>query len=189
MSTSRPHLFQCLTREEFQVCWALRMTLGFEDYDDAYPLSDYRSPRTGERAETYEEEMLRVIRFLALGHDLQFEGLEVHEDGRIRMVPVEPRNATYVRGIALYVTTDGELGAMPHPIRAIDTATEFLERKLPGLSLTPLTDLRLELETAKDEARKIVPPPDPEEAAEREEWTNRALAAVGVERTGSGGIH
>lgn len=187
--SDRPHLFQCLTREEFQVCWALRMTLGFEDYDDAYPLSDYRSPRTGEKAEFYEEEMLRAIRFLALGHNLQFEGLEVHEDGRIRMVPVEPRNAVYVRGIALYVTTDGELGAMPHPIRAIDTAREYLARKVPDLSLTPLTDLRLELEKALDEARKIVPPPDPEEVAEREDLTNRALSALGVERTGSGGIH
>ena len=184
--SDRPHLFQCLTREEFQTCWALRMTLGFESYDDAYPLSDYRSPGAPETAEHYEEEMLRAIRFLALGHDFQFEGLQVFEDGRVRMVPVEPRNATYVRGIALYVTSAGALGAMPHPIRAIDTAVEVLERRVPGLSLTPLTDLKLEIEQAKEAAREILGPPDLEATAEREDWTNKALAAVGVTR---GAIH
>lgn len=172
------HLYCALTREEFQVVWAIRMTLGFESFDDAYPLDAYPSPGAPEFAETYEEQVRRAIRFLALEHGFAFQGLEVHDDGRIEGRMIEPRNAVYVRSIALYSATAGAAGAMPHPIRAAETAIRILEERCPRLSLDPLHQLIRELDAAVDEA----PDPDPEEVAAIEKIRNKALAAVGVSR-------
>lgn len=173
---SAPHLYQCLTREEFKLCWALRMTLGFESFDDAYPLDSHPSPGAPDIADTYDEQMKRAIRFLALDHGFNFAGLTVHEDGSIHGGMIEPRNMTYVRNIALYVRTGGELGVMPHPISAAKTAIRILEEQCPALSTEPLHQLIRELELAIDE----MPDPEPEAEAEIAREKNAALATIGM---------
>lgn len=169
MASRKPHLFECLTREEFQLCWALRMTLGFESYEDAYPLGDYRTPGTPDEAETYEEEVRRSIRFLALEHGYPFVGIEAHDDATLYCRPIEPRNMAYARAIAL--------GHFPHPYRAIDTALAELERHCPGLSVDPLLQLRRELKITVDS----LPEPDPGSVTEYEADKAAALAAIGIE--------
>lgn len=165
----KPHLFQCLTRKELQLCWALRMTLGFESYEDAYPLADYRSPGTPTEADTYEEEVRRAIRFLALEHGYEFQGISAFDDGQLECRPIEPRNIVYVRAIAL--------GHFPNPYRAIDTAVALLEASCPKVSVDPLLQLRRELRMAVDS----LPEPDLEALAEYENDRKGALAAIGVE--------
>ena len=172
------HLYCALTREEFQVVWAIRMTQAFENFDDAYPLDAYPSPGSPEIANTYEEQVRRAIRFLAMEHDFAFQGLEVGDDGTIQGRMIEPRNAVYVRAIALYAATNGAGGAMPHPIRAAETAIRVLGERCPRLSLDPLHQLLRELDSAVDQA----PDPEPEQVAAVEKMKNRALAAVGVSR-------
>lgn len=172
MTTSRPHLYQGLTREEFQLCWALRMTLAFEDFDDAYPLDAYATPGTEGSAETYDEQMKRAIRFLAIEHGFPFRGLRAHEDGRIEVgvPPVQPENIVYARGIAL--------GNFPHPIQAAKTAIRMIEEHGLPLSIDPLHQLIREL----NRAIELAPDPDPEEHAEYENLKSKALAAIGLER-------
>lgn len=174
---SAPHLFQCLTKPEFQACWAIRCTLGFESFDDAYPLADFASPGHSEEAETYEEQVRRAIRFLALDHGFAFEGLSVHEDGRIQGVPVEPRNIAYVQAIAT--------GEMPNPLRACQVAVQVLEDRCPSVSTSPIRQLAQEIE----EAIEAAPPPDPESWAEWERSKEAALNALGLSRESREMIH
>lgn len=170
MKKHAPHLFQCLTKEEFQTCWALRATLGFESFDDAYPLDEFPTPGHPPEAETYEEQVRRAIRFLALDHGFAFEGLAVHEDGRIEGVPVEPRNLAYVQAIAV--------GHLPNPLHACDVAVRVLEERCPSVSTAPLQQLRQEIDQAVEQA----PPPDPESWAEYERAREAGLRALGLTR-------
>ena len=172
MTTSRPHLYQGLTQDEFRLCWALRMTLAFEDFDDAYPLDAYATPGSPDIAETYDEQMKRAIRFLAIEHGFPFQGLRAHEDGRIEVgvPPVQPENIAYARGIAM--------GNFPHPIQAAKTAIRLIEEHGLSLSPDPLHQLIRELHQAVD----LAPDPDPEEHAEIENLKAKALASIGLER-------
>lgn len=172
MTTPRPHLYQGLTREEFQLCWALRMTLAFEDFDDAYPLDAYATPGTEGSAETYDEQIKRAIRYLAIEHGFPFQGLRAFEDGRIEVgvPPIQPENLVYARGIAL--------GNFPHPIHAARTAIRLIEEHDMALSTDPLRQLIKEL----NQAVEMAPEPDPEEYAEYENLKTKALRAIGLER-------
>lgn len=176
----KPHLFQCLTKAEFQTCWALRMTQGFESFDDAYPLDSYPSPGSPDIADSYEEQMRRAIRFLALDHGFEFSGVTCYDDGRMDCVEVEPRNAVYVRSIQLYLMSDGAVGAMPHPLKAIEVAIETLEEHAPSVSIAPLQQLAREL----DQAVEATPEPEPEAYAEYQKDIAEGLAAIGVKQKG-----
>lgn len=108
----RPCLFEFLTREEFQLCWAVAFVNNDEEYQREFPLADYGTP--GSDGDTWDERFRRAIRYLA-DHGWCFKGLNL--DGweiMGEMPPVQPKNLAY------HIIF--ESGSMPSPIIALHGA-------------------------------------------------------------------
>lgn len=107
-----PCLFEYLTREEFQLAYAVAFVGKSEDYGETFPLADYATP--GASDETWEELFRRAIRWLA-DNGWSFKGLSL--DGWEIMggnPPIQPKNLAYFVQFAS--------GSMPSPVVAIQGA-------------------------------------------------------------------
>lgn len=132
-----PHLFEFLSRSEFQAAYALAAVSRFTEYQGALELEPYATP--GADVGTWEEQFRRAIRYLA-DRGLQYNGLEL--DGwEIRgLRVVEPRNLAY--------EVRFKMGSMPDLILALESAIEtFSAMGLDGEAET----LRDALETVRQE--------------------------------------
>lgn len=110
-----PTLFEFLTREEFQLCWALVFVENSEELEHELPLADYATP---EAPASLEEDFRRAIRYLA-DNGYHFRGLSL--DGweiMGHLPPIEPRNLAYH---LKFVS-----GSMPSPAVALQAAIPAL---------------------------------------------------------------
>lgn len=125
-----PHLFQCLTREEFKVCWAFAFCSRCAGYEDSYDLGRYATPSLEGDTSDWLEIFKRVIRLLHLRHGYSFTGLLPQPDGEILAKQVEERNY-------LYVTTF-KMGQIPDPPSALRMALDDPQIQECGINLEPL---------------------------------------------------
>lgn len=106
-----PHLFEFLTRAEFQTCWAIVFVAGAEEYEGAFDLGDYVAPGA---PESLEERFRSAIRYLA-DNGWTFKGLSLDGWEIVgHLPPIEPRNLAY---FLLF-----KQGSMPSPIVALEGA-------------------------------------------------------------------
>lgn len=131
------HLFQHLAQEEWKLVFALAFLESTDTWAGSYDLDrfsiDPPLSAPGHLAEDFWLSLFtRAIRFLALGHKFEFEGLRATENGEIVLTrPVQLENIIYVNNM--------RANRMPgNPQYALLTAIEVAGRRLPELDLAPM---------------------------------------------------
>jgi hypothetical protein len=175
-----PHLFICLTREEFKLCFALAFIehQGREDYGGAIGLDRYATPGTEALADSWEEEVKRAIRYLTFDHGFVFEAIRAYENMSIQGHPIEEGNMVYVLQM--------KDGGLPNVLSALQQAIAWGEQ-YPSLPLDTFRAVERDVQASLESIPRL----DPDIQASLEELDAAALDAVGVVRgpRGSEGIN
>jgi hypothetical protein len=175
-----PHLFICLTREEFKLCFALAFieSQGREDYGGAIGLDRFPTPGTKAQADSWEEEVRRAIRYLDDEHGFQFEGIQAGNNGSLQCHPIEEGNMVYVLQM--------KDGGLPNVLSALQQAIAWGEQ-YPSLPLDTFRAVERDVQASLESIPRL----DPDIQASLEELDAAALNAVGVVRgpRGSGEVN
>ena len=176
--TALEHTLVRLTREEFQVVYAIQWLEEFEEYRGEVPLEAFRTvgmekhidPTTG--ALPYVEHLWRAIRFLHHRCHYQFEGLDVKDDLRIIAKPaVELRNILYDQGLALNAIDIRQ---------ALKTLIRWVESgKISNLNPDLFRQVLDEVDWSVQQAQLDI---NPEQMEKIEQLYDALLAKVGVVR-------
>lgn len=140
-----PHLFQCLTREEFKTCWAIAFTSRATGYENAYGLERYATPGLEGESADWLEIFKRVIRMLNLRWGYIFTGILPRDDGEIVGGLIEHRNSAFLWQF--------KSGAIPDPQSALTMALDDEQLKMCGINLEPL---RMALDDINDSVRLMM---------------------------------
>lgn len=165
------HIFECLTRPEWKLCYTLVSLLHFEGYKDSYPIDDYATPGLEGETSNVEELFRRAARFLALEVGMEFEGLHSFEaSGSFKGLPIERRNLVYLEPIRVgHVPSD-----LVHSARV---AVAVANEKAPGLDTRPIEEFLYEQANIVD---RVVGQADPQETGEEIERSKEALKHLGI---------
>lgn len=122
-----PHLWEFLTREELQCCYAITFCTVSTEYRGCYPIGQYCSDTSD-----WTDLTRGAIRFLALDCGYLFSGLTVDLDQTIHGErALEPGNMISVM--------QGRAGKLPiSPLAAIKNTLQWVEGRIPGLDLEPM---------------------------------------------------
>lgn len=162
------HLFQYLTQEEWKLVFALAFLANSDTFEGCYDLKRYATP---EAECTWEELFRRGIRFLALGHGFDFQGVRVHQGGEISLVRrVQPENQIYA--------VNARAGRLPgNPLYALATAIEMAQQFLPDLDVSHMRAAMAQIEKDLAETRAQW---KPEQIQQMYEERKTALESIGV---------
>lgn len=170
-TTDGPHLFQCLSKEEFHVVFAVAFLEANDLFDGSYPISAHASEDHPGETLNWIELFKRAIRYLNRECGMGFSGIDVYPDGELAVEMVEPRNW-------LYVTMMGDLGMLPNPEKAIELAIELQPHRMPGLNVQPMREALAVIEQHKRSIREQI---NPDAARALMEFREAALRGAGEE--------
>lgn len=185
MSAQDPTLFellsQCLSREEWKLCFLLDTLACSEDYGPHFSaLPRFASP-SGEDPRKYPvESFRRIIRWLSHDFGFTWDGLSPQHDGAILGRPVAEGvgNVYYVGMLAS--------GQCPDLLDAARVALLLLEERAPGFDREVVRAAQADFARAAAGARAAaerIAEDDPERAQQVDDFSDAALAAVGVVRS------
>lgn len=173
-----PHLFQCLSWEEFSLVFAISFIDKTEGFEGAYPIAQFATPGFEGDTDDWSELFRRTIRYLARSCDIQFEGIAAKGDGRLLCRMVEPGNALY---IGLMRT------GCPNPIIQIERALGYLNASLDSLvDREPMHDM---LHALREDVVAMGKRVNRDKLDKLFKFRDEALASVGVVRVGKETIH
>lgn len=161
-----PHLFVCMTREEFKLIFAVAFIASADMFEGAYDTERYASE--GAMGDNWIELFKRAIRYLVYDCGAEFQGLEPVDDGAIYVEPVEERNEAYVYLLGM--------GKLPNVEDAMRVALEMTPHRAPKLDTEPLREALATIARQKESLRKQM---NPEAVRAVMELRNRTLAGSG----------
>lgn len=161
-----PHLFVCMTREEFKLIFAVAFIASADLFEGAYDIERYATE--GGMSDDWVELFKRAIRYLVYDCGAEFPGLEPVDDGAIYVQPIEPRNEAYI-----YLMGGGRL---PDVEDAMRVALELAPHRAPKLDTEPLQEALVTIARQKESLRKQM---NPEAVRAIMELRNRTLAGSG----------
>jgi len=141
-----PVLTTMLTREEFLTVWAFYWVAMLWN---CYGVEEMPEEAADEIWSSYGKSMRWAIAKLGAEYGMQFEGLEVDDNGGIHFKQweaIEPKNMLYVHRM--------ENGMWPYPPNAIQTAMQKLWRDRIQIDMEPMRNALTQVTTDIEQARK-----------------------------------
>lgn len=172
--SDQPTIFEFLTQPEWKTCFAVAFMADTAEYGGEV---DLRRFHVEGHEDTWESAIIAAVRYLALEHGMDFEGVMVREEDQeilaYQTTPVCPQNRKYLHLLGI--------GKLPDIPLALRTAARVLREKAPSFPNEAVREAAEEIEAQRD-AVLASDEFDPEELKRTETFLDSALSTVGVER-------